>query len=197
MCQGGVAMKTTAFIRVRWYSMRYLGGRESLSVRSDDAISDLPWLLVLPHPDYPPARSCQGGVDRLVACDVTGELRVPVVGVCSRDVAVLRAAMPEAPVDKDSKASAGEDNVWANEAPRDAEGKIDAEAQAAAMEFGAEGQLGSAIAPQVTPHALAHLGARGLWIGKGRHWQNPSMAPSMRCCRPALDGPPEAGCHAV
>jgi hypothetical protein len=165
-------MQTRAFaLKLRRHLIQYPSPRESLGVGSDDSIGDVGRLLVLPHPEYLPATGRQSGVDRFVARYVPRELWAPVIGVSAWDVAVLGTAMPEAPVDEDGKASPGEDNVGTNKAPRGAEGKIDAEAQAAAMELRAEAQLSAAVSPPVSAHARAHLGASGLRIGQGPHRQ--------------------------
>lgn len=169
-------MQTTASpSRQRWCSVRRTAP-QPLGVGTNDAISNAAWVLVLPCMKDPPASTRQSGVDRLVPCDIPCELGAPVAGIGAGDIAVLGAAMPKASVDEDGKAGASKDNVGADEAVQASEGKIDAEAQASAVEFTAKCQLGAAVAAPVASHALAHPGARRPGIRQKCHGQIQSRA---------------------
>ena len=69
--------------------------------------------LVLPDPHHPPARVGEPTVGGAVARDVGVELGPPPRPVVPRRGGVLRAAVPEAAVDEDHHAGAGEDEVAA------------------------------------------------------------------------------------
>src|ERR1700691_4442196 len=56
--------------------------------------------LVLPEPDHGPARRAERGVGGPVALHIAAQLRFPVPGIGRWLAAVLRAAVPEAPVDE-------------------------------------------------------------------------------------------------
>jgi len=89
-----------------------------------------------------------------VALLVAGELALPPVGVGLRAGAVLGAGMPEAAVDVDGDAGGAEDDVGAGAKASDG-GAVDAEAEAATVQLGAERQLGLRVAAA----ELRHLGA--------------------------------------
>jgi hypothetical protein len=138
-------------------------------VVTHDSLGDRLRQLVLPGPEYPPARGGQGGVDRAVPGGVAGELRLPIGGVCAREVAVLGAAMPEAAVYEHREPRPGKDDVGSNEAAGDTNGQVDSESQPAPVQLAAKRELGAAVATPVASHSLADLGGGRLGVGKGNH----------------------------
>jgi hypothetical protein len=53
----------------------------------------------------------QRGVSLSIAFNIAGDLRLPVGAVRTRHLKVLRAAMPETPIDKDRHAGTREDHI--------------------------------------------------------------------------------------
>lgn len=68
-------------------------------------------ILVLPHSQHRPAEIPKSFVRAQVSCDVRIELGPPPLGVGPGWDAVLRAAMPEATVNEDGQADAGECDI--------------------------------------------------------------------------------------
>lgn len=106
---------------------------------------------------------------------------------------MLRAAMPEAPVNEDGEASASEYDVGADGSVGSVKREIYAKAQASPMELGANGQLGATVASPVTTHALADLGAGWLGVGEGSHGEIQPWSAAFVCCAPGA----EARCRAI
>jgi hypothetical protein len=95
-----------------------------------------------------------------VALHVARELRDPVVGVRLRQVQVLRAAVPEAPVDEDGDALAGEGDVCT--APRLLDhAVVDAIPHSLRVKELPNSQLRPRVAPSVRSHDAACCVRRG------------------------------------
>src|SRR5829696_3259520 len=120
------------------------------------SVSDLGYVLVLPGAEHLPAVTCERAVDSTVSGDVASELRLPVRGVRTWRVAVVRAAVPEAAVDEDGEARAREDHVGSNDSGRSRDWVIDPEAQPTSVELRPQSQFRSCVTPTVAAHALAH-----------------------------------------
>ena len=146
--------------------------------------------LVLPRAQHSPACGFQPGVDGAVARDVAFELGAPVIAVCSRDVAVLGALMPEAPVDAHSQALAWEDDVRSRPGPRSGSGPP---CETAVHRHEAL----SAPRPRASRRGAgwpASAQRPRRWWGAGRAKERSLQLTSRRCrMRPAADRRPAAG----
>lgn len=107
--------------------------------------------LMLPNTNDRPPSSLEGGVIAQVAVYVARDLRVPVVAVRDRLSAVLRARVPETPVDEDSDSSSRENDVCTTGTAR-LGSDIDVEPQPTAMKSGTERALGSRVDTSIPLH---------------------------------------------
>ena len=121
-------------------------------------------VLVLPGAHDPPACRRKRLVYCPIALYVAGEFGRPVVGIGTRRVAVLRAAVPKAPVDEDCQAGAGEDDIRTHKSLRRADRIVDAVAEARVMEHAAQRHLGASVTPAVATHPVADLGVGGMGV---------------------------------
>lgn len=186
-------MQTRAFSR-RCPRCRFGRSRtgEGLGICAHDAIRDAGRILVLPGPDATPARVLQGEINSPIACDIPLQLRLPIVGVRSRCVAMVWTAMPETTVNENCEASASKDDVRPNKAIWEAEREVDTEAQSATVQLRPNSQLSACVAATVSTHPLAHGRARGIRIGELHVAENPSITAPL--CEGAADlGEFEAG----
>ena len=121
---------------------------------------------VLPDADDAPSELLEAGGVGLVAFDVALKLGAPVLGVGARHGGVLGAAVPEASVDEDGDAPGREDDVDFDAAGAGVGGGIVggggesdvavfAEAESAAVESAAEGDLGLGVGALVGLHGTA------------------------------------------
>jgi hypothetical protein len=119
-----------------------------------DPVSRYHRVLVLPDADYGPTVLPETSVGFAIPFSVAVELALPPLGVGLWPGAVLGTGVPEAAVDVDGDAGGPKDDVGtgANAWDRSA---VDPEADAAAVELGADGALGQ----RVPPAELRHLGA--------------------------------------
>src|ERR1700722_2815857 len=90
------------------------------------------WVLVFPHPnDLPPGLS-KPSISVTVTLPVPPELLFPPLGVRSWACPVLRARMPEAPIDHHRNSTGSEDDVGAPPQPRNRR-SVDSVAEAQSM----------------------------------------------------------------
>ncbi len=119
----------------------------------------LPWVVVLPEAEDRPSRFPQGSVRVPVPRDIGGDLLGPERLVRRGRRVVLRAAVPEAPVDEDRDPWPAENQVGrapqARQRPR-----IHAVSQAESMDRRAQPELRSRIPAPVRLHGPANPGRR-------------------------------------
>lgn len=89
---------------------------------------------MLPDPKDGPTVPRKSLVDLAIPFDVSGKLRLPVGRVGARNVPVVRAAVPEAAIDKDRQLGAGEYDIGTNKAPTCTDWQINSESQALTMQ---------------------------------------------------------------
>ena len=135
--------------------------------RGDDLCSCSPGRFVLPYANNAPTRVRERTVHLSIAIRVPPKLRLPVVGVGTRNIAVLRAPMPEAPVDEDRYPTTREDHINANQAPRrQAHGVVDPEAEADAVQRRTQRDLRSRVALPIPFHDSRRCSRRRLRIAR-------------------------------
>jgi hypothetical protein len=142
---------------------------ERMRVGSLDPISRGSGLLMLPGSENLPTLGDESLIHRVIARDVSSELRSPVGGICPGQVAVFGAAVPKAAVDEDGKASSRKDEIRTHQPAASPDGHIYTEAQSPSMNLRPQGQLRSTISSSVAPHPfangwIARLGVRK-WHG--------------------------------
>lgn len=119
-------------------------------------------VLVLPHPNDGPSFGREHSVSLSVPPNVPRELRLPVRPIDPWCVRVIRAAVPEAPVDEYNDPGARERNIRADQpSARRSDRVVAAIAQARSMQRRAQREL----RPRVALPIAFHHGRRG---GRGR-----------------------------
>lgn len=115
---------------------------------------------MLPCTDDDPA----GVVERRVRAAGTGQVPTdlvrPVGAVRLGNTAVIRAAVPEAAIDKDCDALSGEDRVGRH-SRSDEWSDVLSEAEPTPVELRPEGDFGARVSPPVPLHDRAHSGGGG------------------------------------
>jgi hypothetical protein len=140
-----------------------------------NAPDDVVGRLVLPRSDNFPARGAERALDSTVPGEVSLELRDPVVRVAARNVAVLRAAVPEAAVNEHGDAPAAEDDVRPHLKTVESEWIVDTEAQPPGVKRPTDGPLGLGVAPWVAGHPLGDGRVVRDRVGQGGQLGRPSQ----------------------
>lgn len=116
-------------------------------------------ILVLPDPDYGPAKSCQVSVRLPVTLLIPTQLLRPPQLVRTRSGSVLRAHVPEATVDEDHNFDPSEDDVRAP-SRKPGERALYAEPATACVEDLPNRQLWTSVPPTLATHPHAGLSGR-------------------------------------
>jgi hypothetical protein len=122
-------------------------------------------ILVLPSMNDDPTGLGECEVYGSIALLVPSELGNPVRPVGSGDVLMLRAAVPEAPVDEHGNARSREYNVGPHPGCASPDPEILAEPEALAMQLGSEADLRLGPRAPVAPPNPAGGGVLGLRVG--------------------------------
>ena len=145
-----------------WLAPTVIGRRSALRHHGSDLLANHRRVVVFPGPhDEPPDRD-KASVSVFVAGLVTGDLvrPVPAVDVMSA-LAVLWAAVPEAPVDEDRNPGRTERDVDAPAASARDHRPVEAVTEAATMKLAPESQLRRGIALTLELHPAANAGGSG------------------------------------
>lgn len=122
---------------------------------------------MLPEPEDCPAGGSQyPGLCAIAGC-VAFEFRQPVVVVDAGSAAVLRAAVPEAPVDENGDAALGKDNVWADEPAFHSDRMVLEKAVTPPMQSRADHGFGLGVAPPDGGHIAGATRRRDVALGLG------------------------------
>lgn len=121
---------------------------------------------MLPCAHDAPAGIGEPSIYRTIPGHVPVQLSPPVVAVRPRHVAVLRTAMPEAPVHKHRQSRTGENDIGSNRPIGEPQREVLSEAQAETVKLGTERDLGLCVSPRVRAHAPRYGLARRVWIGQ-------------------------------
>lgn len=104
--------ETARLIHISPDAPRCLSAHTSPTQQPDDPFGRIRWIFVLPDPDDSPARCAESPVRVSVAMHVAGDLVGPVPAVyIVAPPTMLRAAVPEAPIDEHSDTKSGEHEV--------------------------------------------------------------------------------------
>jgi hypothetical protein len=104
-------------------------------------------VFMLPEAHHKPPRLIEGPVRLPVAFQVASKFGTPVRGIGTRWLEVLRAHVPEAPVDEDGDAGSGEDQIWTDLIFRDDDSFVDSVAKAGGVQDRSDPSLGSGVPP--------------------------------------------------
>jgi hypothetical protein len=121
-------------------------------------------IFMLPDPKHDPPGLSKRAVHALIAGNVALKLWRPIGAVDPGDIAVIRAAVPEAPIDEDGDPTLGEDDVWSNSDPVCLKEKVGTKPEAACMQLGPELHLGAGVAATVGAHHRSGCRARRMWV---------------------------------
>ena len=137
--------------------------------RAQYAVSNRVGRLVLPRANDLPPGSNEGDVYTLISIGIASQLRLPVVTVALRYVAVFWAAVPEASVHEDRDLPPAEHDVGSHGDRASMQAVIDAKAGTTRVERGTNGALGARVSAGIARHALRDLGVERHRIGQRAH----------------------------
>ena len=112
---------------------------------------------MLPDADDRPALASERYVDPGITLAVTGKLTVPISLVLLGSIAMNRAGVPEASVDKNDDSIAREDNVRSYGEPRKIDARVLPETQPATMKVASESHFRSTVTLAVGAHNRRYL----------------------------------------
>src|SRR5699024_3363246 len=146
-------------------------------------------VLVLPEPEDAPSCVGERACGPEIAFSVRNDLRPPIGDVGLRLHVMLRAAVPEAPVDEDCDPNAREDDVRSAPAIRRIRGEVHAIAEAGCVQATTDLELDGGVSACVRAHRAASvLAARLGWLELHRQLSSEraplrASAQPVRCAR--------------